>query len=108
MTLSVMMMPVKRRIWFQTSCEVPDDAFVRKAFAKLPADIQERAREAFQRFSEDPKHPSLQFKQVHTIEPIYSARVTLDYRALAIRREDRWIWFWIGSHSDYDNLLKRL
>jgi hypothetical protein len=80
----------------------------RKAFADLPGHIQERAREAFHLFSENPAHPSLQFKQVHDSRPIYSARITLHYRALATRRGEDWIWFWIGSHSDYDNLLKRL
>jgi hypothetical protein len=80
----------------------------RKAFATLPADIQDRAREAFKIFSENPAHPSLQFKQVHPTRPIYSARVSLQYRALAIRNGEDWLWFWIGSHADYDKLLKRL
>jgi hypothetical protein len=83
-------------------------AAFRKAFADLPEDIQARAREAFQLFSENPAHPSLQFKQVHDSRPIYSARVTLHYRALATRSGEDWVWFWIGSHADYDNLLKRL
>jgi hypothetical protein len=83
-------------------------AAFRKAFAALPADIQDRAREAFQIVSENPAHPSLHFKQVHTTRPIYSARVSLQYRALAIRSGEDWLWFWIGSHGDYDNLLKRL
>lgn len=65
-------------------------------------------RKAFARFSEDPGHPGLQLKKIHTDQPIFSARVTRDYRALAIHRQDRWIWFWIGSHADYDNLLERL
>lgn len=80
----------------------------RNALAGLPAEIQERARKAFELFSQDPGHPSLQFKKVHTERPIYSARITRDYRALAIRRDDHWIWFWIGSHADYEELLKRL
>ncbi len=80
----------------------------RKDLADLPSEIQKRARQAFVLFSEDPNHPSLQFKKTHSSRPIYSARITLDYRALALRRDDRWLWFWIGSHADYDNLLKRL
>jgi hypothetical protein len=83
-------------------------ASFRKALAALPEQVQDRAREAFRLFSENPAHPSLQFKQVHPTEPIFSARVTLDYWALARRRDDHWIWFWIGSHSDYDQLLERL
>ena len=82
-------------------------ASFRKAFSSLPEGVQERAREAFRRFSEDPHHPSLNLKQVHSTEPVYSVRVTLRYRALARRTDDVWIWFWIGSHSDYDQLLSR-
>ena len=59
-------------------------------------------------FSEDPSHPGLNFKQAHTSRPIFSARVSLGYRALAIREGDALIWFWIGSHADYDKLLSRL
>jgi len=59
-------------------------------------------------FAQDPSHPGLNFKQVHSSRPIFSARVSLGYRALAIRDDDTWIWFWIGSHSDYDQLLSRM
>jgi hypothetical protein len=80
----------------------------RKCFGSLPPRIQERARRAYRQFAEDPSHPSLNFKQVHTSRPIFSARVSLGYRALAIRDDDTWVWFWIGSHADYDHLLTRL
>ena len=83
-------------------------AAFREALAKLPSEIQERADNAFALFEEDPTHPSLRFKQVHSSRPIYSARVTLNHRALAVRKGDTWIWFWIGTHSDYDSLLTRL
>lgn len=80
----------------------------RKCFEVLPQRIQIRAREAYRDFSRDPSHPGLGFKQVHPARPIYSARVSLGYRALAVRDGDIWVWFWIGSHSDYDRLLTRL
>ena len=80
----------------------------RKAFASLPAEIQEAARGAFRQFQDDPSHPSLHLKQVHPSEPIHSARVGLHYRALAVRDGDTFIWFWIGSHSDYDQMIKRI
>jgi hypothetical protein len=80
----------------------------KKAFEALPSDVQELARAAFRQFLADPAHPSLRFKQVHTSAPIYAARVGIHYRALAVREGDTLLWFWIGSHSDYDNLLKRL
>jgi hypothetical protein len=80
----------------------------RKAFAALPAHVQERAREAYRQFRVDPQHPSLRFKQVHATRLIYSARVGLAYRALAVRDDDVLIWFWIGTHADYDTLLRQL
>ena len=72
----------------------------------MPPQIQ--ARLAYQPFRRDAFHPSLRFKQVHPTRPIFSARVGLAYRALAVRAGDDVIWFWIGSHADYDNLLARL
>ncbi len=70
--------------------------------------MQAQARLAYQLFRQDPFHPSLRFKQVHASRPIFSARVGLAYRALAVRDQDEVIWFWIGSHADYDDLLGRL
>ena len=80
----------------------------RKAFAFLPGHVQQRAREAYRQFRDDPAHPSLRFKQVHASRPIFSARVGLSYRALAVRDDDSLIWFWIGTHADYDQLLRNL
>jgi hypothetical protein len=79
----------------------------RRCFGALPLETQEQAREAFRRFSEDPSHPGLRFKCVHRSEPIFSVRVSLDSRALAVREGDVLLWFWIGSHSDYEALLRR-
>jgi hypothetical protein len=31
--------------------------------------------------------------------------VTLDYRALAIKRDNGYLWFWIGDHKAYDQLI---
>jgi hypothetical protein len=71
-------------------------------------DTQNRAKDAFHRFEDNPQHPSLRFRQVHPTRPIYSARVSLGYRALAVQGGDDWVWFWIGSHADYDTLLQRM
>jgi hypothetical protein len=80
----------------------------RRALAALPEHVQDRARQAYQLFRDNPQHPSLRFKQVHTTRPIYSARVGLGYRALAVRDDAVYIWFWIGTHAEYDRLLKDL
>jgi len=34
-----------------------------------------------------------------------SARVTLNYRALALKRPDAFLWFWIGDHKSYEELI---
>ena len=80
----------------------------RRAFSHLPEPIKERAREAYQRFVENPDHPGLRFKRIYSTEPGYSVRVTKDYRALGLLEVDTIIWFWIGLHTDYDELVSRL
>ncbi len=80
----------------------------RKALQQLPPHVRRQARIAYARFRENPGHPSLKFKQVHDTRPIFSARVGLGYRALCVRDGEALIWLWIGSHADYDHLLKRL
>ena len=77
----------------------------REAYKLLPPDIRRRADRAYDLFERDPKHPSLRFKKVHSTELIYSVRITQDYRALGILEEDTLIWFWIGSHTDYERMI---
>jgi hypothetical protein len=80
----------------------------RKAFAEMPADVQKQARQAYRLFIENPHHPSLRFKSIHPIRPIYSVRIGMDYRAVGIRDGDDIIWYWIGSHAEYDKLVRQL
>ncbi len=79
-----------------------------KFYKTLPAEIRKKAREAYALFMEDPGYSSLRFKRVHSSLPIYSVRITKDYRAIGILKGNDIIWFWVGSHSDYDNLLKQM
>lgn len=76
----------------------------RSAFERLPAPVQRRTGAAYGLFR-NPHHPGLRFKQVHPTRLIYSVRIGLGYRALGVRDRDEIIWFWIGSHADYDRLL---
>ena len=78
----------------------------RKLFRALPADIQKQGREAYRLFQQNPHHPSLRFKQI--VSKIYSARITLDYRAVGTRDGDEIVWFWVGSHGDYDKIVAQL
>ena len=80
----------------------------RKTFDELPKNVREQATNAYKLFQENPYHSSLRFKQIHPTRPIFSVRVGLGYRALGLRENVSIIWFWIGSHSDYDKLLDQL
>jgi hypothetical protein len=77
-------------------------------YRALPAPVRQQAREAYALFQQNPHHPSLRFRRVHPTRPVFSARVGMDYRAVGIRRGNDIFWFWIGSHADYDRLLKQL
>ncbi len=79
----------------------------RAQFAELPETVQRQANEAYRLFRINPAHPGLAFKQVSSKGPVYSVRIGLHYRALAIRQQDYLLWFWIGSHADYDKMLSR-
>lgn len=78
------------------------------AYRELPAEIRSLAQKAYRLFQENPGHPSLHFKKVHDRDPIYSARVTLGYRAVGLLEDDEITWFWIGTHAGYDRLLDQL
>jgi hypothetical protein len=80
----------------------------RTLFAAASAERQARILAAYKLWSTNPGHPSLRFKKVHERLPIYSARVDLDWRAVGILKDDTVVWFWVGSHQDYDALLKAI
>jgi hypothetical protein len=80
----------------------------RELFAALPKNVQDQARAAYRLFLQNPHHPSLRFKKVHPSKPIWSVRVGLHYRALGVVAGDVIVWFWIGHHAEYDQLLGRL
>ena len=73
-----------------------------QCYSALPVEIRSLADKNFQLLRENPSHPSLHFKKVGRYR---SARVGLQYRALAVEVEDGLLWFWIGDHSEYDRLI---
>jgi len=79
-----------------------------KRLDQLPSTVQDQAIRAYEIWREDPFHSSLQFKRVNKSLSVYSVRIGLGHRALAFRKSDQVEWFWIGSHAEYDELLKRL
>jgi hypothetical protein len=72
------------------------------AYEALPSAVRDLADKNFELLKADPKYPALHFKHVGRY---WSVRVGLHYRALAVDAEDGLVWFWIGSHADYDKLI---
>ncbi len=80
----------------------------RDRLTQLPESVRNHAKQVYQRWQVDPWQPVLQFKPIHQSLPIYSVRVGLHWRAIGIREADKMIWFWIGSHKEYDQKIKNL
>ena len=73
-----------------------------KLYDKLPLNVQRLADKNYELLKRDPYHPSLHFKKVGKY---WSARVGQDYRVLAVEVEGGFLWFWIGTHAQYDKLI---
>ncbi len=80
----------------------------RQTSGNLPDFARQQAREAYRQFKLNPNHPSLRFKKVHPQLPIYSARVSKSYRAVGQLEGNTVIWFWVGSHTEYERILSQL
>jgi hypothetical protein len=73
-------------------------------FKALPMPIQEAARAKYALWHRDPFHGSVQFKELRP--NLWSVRINDNYRALARRDGELVVWFWIGTHRDYERLIK--
>jgi hypothetical protein len=72
------------------------------AYRRLPEHVRQLADKNYALLKTDPKHPSLHFKRIGRY---WSVRVGMQYRALAVEVEQGVLWFWIGSHTEYDKLI---
>jgi hypothetical protein len=79
-----------------------------KCFHRLPKTVKLQAIVVYQQWQNNPFHQSLHFKPVGQNVPVYSVRIGRDWRALGLLKENTVTWFWIGSHEDYNNLLKKM
>jgi len=80
----------------------------RRRLRILPKSVRALARQTYHRWQSDPRHPSLQFKRIHSSQMIYSVRIGIHWRAVCVLTPNAAIWFWIGSHAEYDNLIKEM
>lgn len=75
-------------------------------YRQLPNEIQKLADKNYKLLKTNPSHPSLQFKKVGKNKQLWSVRVGISYRALAKEKADGMVWLWIGTHADYDRLIR--
>lgn len=75
-----------------------------RCYRALPTEIRALADRNYALLNSNPSHRSLQYKQ---IGGLWSVRVGLHYRALATAADDDVVWFWVGSHAEYDRLVGR-
>ena len=73
-------------------------------YDRLPAQTRAQADKQFELLKRDSSHPSVRLKKVGRF---WSARVDSGIRALAVEHDGKLIWFWIGSHGEYEQLIKR-
>ena len=80
------------------------DQCFQPALDALPSKIRTLARKNFALLRDSPRHPSLHFKRIKG--SLWSVRVGLKYRALALEVGDGFRWFWIGPHDEYEKLIR--
>jgi hypothetical protein len=73
-------------------------------YSELPKEVRDLADENFELLKRDSRHPSLHFKKVGRF---WSARIGIHYRAIAVEDSEDMVWFWIGHHSDYDQIVAK-
>jgi len=74
------------------------------SLASLPEPVQRLARQNFELLKENPARPSLRFKKIGNL---WSARVGINYRAVAVEDGADFMWVWIGPHDEYQRLIKQ-
>lgn len=76
-----------------------------KRYDALPKEVQQLADKNYALLRADSRHPSLHFKKVGKNKTLWSVRVGEHYRALGLDKTEGVVWFWIGSHTEYDKLI---
>ena len=77
-----------------------------KHYWALPPEIRQKSQRVYKLWRDNPARSSLFFKRVKESQPLYSVRIGLVYRAVGLLKADTLTWFWIGTHAEYDHLIK--
>jgi len=77
-----------------------------RRYAELPTEIQRLADKAYTQWRDNPHHPALDFKELQGAKGRFSVRVGAHYRAIARLSGGGVEWVWIGTHEEYNRLLR--
>jgi mRNA-degrading endonuclease RelE of RelBE toxin-antitoxin system len=90
---------------------IEEEGFL-KQLAKMPGHVQESLRRKQKFMSDNPRGPWPNVEQKYDSRRgrhrpgSYAARIASGYRAVFTRDGDAITWYWISTHSDYDNFLR--
>jgi hypothetical protein len=85
----------------------------RERFDRLDERIQRLAVAAFELFLHNPAHPSLHHHPLDDTRrgqhrpSSFAVSVTKQYRAIYVVDGETNVWYWIGSHNDYNTFTGR-
>ena len=77
-----------------------------ECYDQLPEAVRLQADKQYILWQRNPFHPSLHFKTVRV--GLWSVRVDRNHRALARSKGEVLVWIWIGTHAEYERLLRSL
>ena len=73
-----------------------------KCYDGLPESVRLRADKSYELLKADSSHPSLHFKKVGRY---WSVRAGSGHRALGVEMPEGILWFWIGTHDEYERVI---
>ena len=74
-----------------------------QAYRQLPESVRQLSDRAFDLLKENPRHLSLHLKKAGKY---WSARIGLHHRTIGADVVGGILWFWIGTHADYDERIR--
>lgn len=78
---------------------------------KLPASVKALVPKVLKKHLDNPAHPALNHhplgdsKRGRHKNESFSINVTFKYRAIGVRAGTTNLWYWVGSHNDYENFI---
>ncbi|MGH7951373.1 MAG: hypothetical protein ACREFE_05570 [Limisphaerales bacterium] len=66
----------------------------------------ENRLQEFQTLAKNPSLKSLGFKKIKS--DLWSVRAGSGFRALGTFEDGRYLWFWIGTHDEYERIIRDL